>query len=822
MSSTVYPTEFLRLSEAQSKTINVVLCFEGIEDCFSTQPTYRILRYGDPVVYGGAGLIYGGYRLLPEINSLIAVESNLSISQRLEPEQGRASIQTMTFQIVDKDNRASDILLGNGEILGRRVKVSAGYQNSSYPEDYVIVFRGMVTNLEFQTGRVIVSLGDFGQKRRSAIFRAKKTDLTAGINASTLSIPVTDNVGFYNLAVNQNALPVADQRVKPYLKIENEFIRYGYGAAVGTTSMTVLERGARGTTAATHAINAEVSHAVELKENAITLALQIMLSGNGAVSLPTAQAYGTVIDPAITPASNVILFPASVNPARDYGLALEDAITISGSGVNDGTYTVTGFGPAFNEENRLVYLSSNLTLQSPAVGTLTFKSQFDVLPDQIGLKILPVDVDVAGHVAIRDSYFTGSEYTLEIFVTEQQTGKEFIESQCYLPIGAYALTRNGQLSMGFTQPPLANANLVFLNDDNVINPVGITTSRGLNTRKFFNEIQFEYDPDDGGAYQKVIRALDTDSLNEIGILSLLPIKAKGLKAGSGDIVAQRVTRRLLGRYKSGAVEINLTTNFGIGAQIEAGDVVALIDEGTLKIQNFETGERDIGSILVEVVDRTLDLKSGQAKLKLVTGLGTSLTDRFAVIAPSSLITATGTTNTLLKLKTSYGVTDQTAKWADYVGQKIVVHNMTWTQSAEATIQAISATNPNTLELAAALPFVPGENFIVDIVGYGTTGSVDENKIYKMLFAFIDPTLPVLAGSTSSVIQLTAGNAAKCLAGQKILVRNADWSIESDEVTIQSVGASSITLTPALSFTPAAGYSVELVGFTDGGGAYRIT
>jgi len=822
MSYTVYPSEFIRLGDAQTKTLNVVLCIEGLPECFSTLPTFTTLKYGDPVVYGQPGLIYGGLRLLTDIRAVIGIETNLTIAQRLEPEQGRASIQQMTFQLIDKDGTVADLLLTNGEILGRRVKVVAGYQNSSYPQDYIVAFRGMVTNLEFQTGRVILALGDYGQKRRTAIFRAKKTDLTAGINASTLSIPVTDNVGFYNLTVNQNALPVGDQRVKPYLKIENEFIRYGFGAAVGTTSMTVLERGARGTTAAVHAINTEVSHAVELKENAITLALQLMLSGSGNVALPAPQAFGTVVDPAITPATNVILFKAGVNLNRDFGVVVGDTVTIAGAGANNGTYTITAFGPSFGDENRIMYLSSALVIQNPAVGTVTFKSQFDVLPEQMGLKIAPVDVDVDGHVALRNDFFLGAEYTLEIFVTEQQTGKEFIESQCYLPIGAYALTRSGRLSMGFTKPPLATDRLLFLTEDNVINPVGITTSRGLNTRKFFNEIQFEYDPDDSGNYQKVIRALDTDSLNEIGILSLLPIKAKGLKAGSGELVANRVTRRLLGRYKSGAIEINLTTNFGSGSQIEAGDVVVVVDDGNLKIQNFETGERNVGSILVEVVDRTLDLKTGQTKLKLITGLGTTLTDRFGVIAPSSLIQASGTTNTLLKLKTSFGVTDQTTKWADYIGEKIVVHNAAWTQSAEATIQAISSTIPNALELVSALPFTPGENFIVDIVGYGTTGSVDENKLYKLLFAFVDPTLGVLTGSTTTVIQLSAGDAAKCKPGQLVFIRNSAWSIESSEVEIQSVGATSITLSEALSFTPLAGYFVELVGFTDGGGAYRIT
>ena len=766
-------------------------------------------------------MIYGGLRLLSGVSAVISSESSLTISQRLEPEQGRASIQQMTFKLVDKDQVVSQALLTNGEILGRRLKVLAGYQNSSYPDDYLTVFRGIVTGAQFQTGSVNLTTGDLGQKRRSAIFRAKRTDLTVTIADTDFSIPLQNNEGFYALAVDQSPLLPAAWRVRPYLKIEDEYMLYGYGAAVGTTSMTVLERGSRGTSPNIHSVNTEVTHAVELESNAIDMALQIMLSGNGNISLPSPVAYGTVIDPAITPAANVILFGGGVDLQRDYGIVPGDTVTIAGSIFNSGSFTVTSIGDAFDEPNRVLYLSSALIYENPANGTVTFKSKYDVLPAQVGLTIAPADVDILGHEEIKAQYFSGAEYDLTVFVTAQQTGKEFIESQCYLPIGAYALTRLGRLSMGFTKPPLPGQKLVFLDETNVIDPNGISTSRGLNTRKFFNEIQYEYDPTDDGKYQQVIRALDTDSLNEIGILSLLPIKSAGLHGGAGAQVASRVTRRLLGRYKKGAVEINLKTNFQAGSQIEAGDVVAVVDNGTLQIQDFETGARSIGSMLLEVVDRSLDLKTGQASLKLVTGLGTQLTDRYATISPSSKISATGTTNTKLKLKASYGATDA-SKWLDYVGQEIVVHSPDWSVSATVTFTQLSVTLPDTMEVTPALPFTPLEDYQVDIISYPNTTTASDASLYKMLHAFVDPTLAVLAGSTTSVINLSSGDAAKCTAGQYVIVHNSDWSVASDEIKISSVGVSSITLEEVLSFTPAVGYSVDLVGFIDGGGPYRIT
>ena len=822
MTTSVYPSEFIRLSTATTKTLNVVLCLEGIDECFSTVPTYTRVRYGDPgIYYGQPGLIYGGLRILTDVNAFLSIDSNLTVSQRLEPEQGRASISQMTFQLVDKDGRVSDLLLGAGEILGRRLQVAVGYQDSSYPDDYLISFRGIVTSVNFQTGRVVLSSGDLGQRRRSAIFRAKRTALTSSISDSDLIIPVNDVSGFYDLTIDQSALPVNQWRVKPYLKIENEFLLYGYGAASGS-NMTVLERGSRSTTPAAHATNKEVSHVVELQENALTLALMIMLSGNGDVSLPSAQAFGVMIDPDLTPAANLIVLPTTVDANRDYGLVVGDSITISGSTGNDGTYTVTELGPVFGEPNRAIYLNTALSYESPATGTLTFRSQFDVLPEQIGLKIPPADVDVSGHITTRDLYFSGTEYTLTIFVTDQKTGKEFIEAQCYLPIGAYALTRYGRLSVGFTRPPLADQKLIFLDDTNVIDPAGIQTSRGLNTRKFFNEIQYEYDQADAGNYQSVIRALDTDSLNEIGLLSLLPIKSGGLKGGAGAQVVNRVARRLLSRYKKGAVEISLKVNFAAGSQIEAGDVVALEDNGTLAIQNFETGNRYLGSMLLEVVDRTLDLKTGQTSLKLVTGIGTNLTDRFGTIAPSSLISATGTTTTRLKLKTSFGSTVQADKWADYAGQQVVVRSSDYSISEEVTFVQFVETEDDVMEVTPALSFTPPEDYVVELPSYPNTTDSSDAAIYKMIHSFHTPTLTVVVGSTPLIVNLSVSDAAKCTVGQFVIVHNADYSIASDEVEIEVVGPNSITLKDSLGFSPAAGLKVDLVGFIDGGGPYRFT
>lgn len=833
MASTNYPANYVRFTDQQTKQLNVVLCIDGLDQCFGMVPTFTRVRYGDPgIFYGQAGLVYGGLRLDDTTAAWIMSESSLSLQQRLEPEQGRASISQLTFQIIDKDGRVSKIVSPGGgvlpEILGRAVTVRLGYVETSFPEDYSIVFRGIITGVTIQAGRVSLVIGDPGQKRRSACFKVAKTELAAGIDAVTTSIPVEDSTGFYDPIVDENATAFLARKVRPYLRIEDELMGYGFGALTPTL-ITVDGRGgvySRGTTAAPHGINQEVGHAIALTDNAITLALKVMLSGwNGPWKTGVlAAAYGTPVDPNVTFTPQVILLPENVDASLDYGLVIGDTVTVVGSiAGNDQDYIITGFGDAFDQPNRLIYTDLPLNLENPANGSLSFRSKYDVLPTNAGVKLTPEFVDVKTHESIRDSFFSGTENVMDFYITDQQTAKEFCEKELYLPLGAYSLTRYGRLSIGYTKPPIAQSDLVFLDYTNVTQPEAIQIERSLNTRKFFNEIQYEYDKADAGNFQSVLRVLDTDSLNEIGMLTLLPISASGVKTTQGGgILAARVARRLLTRYKTSAVQITLSTLWNPGALIEVGDVVCLTDNGELKITNFETGERKLGQQLFEVLDRTMDIKTGKVSLKLVAGIASNINDRYATISPASQISSTDTTFSQVRVKNSFGrASNEWQKWEDFIGQKVLIHSPDYTDSAEVVLQSLNAVDPYILEFASALPFLPGEDYLVEIPNYPTSTDKTENSLYKLLHAFIDPTLQVTVGLGPNIFSVAPADVPYFIPGLPVTVHSADYSNDGPESTTQQVVGNDIILNSNLSFTPAAGDLIELIGFPDGQGPYRL-
>lgn len=837
MTQTVYPQNFLLANQRTDKPINVVLEIDGLDFAFGLGTTYKKLIYGDPVLYyGKPGIVYGGLIEEPGVKPYLSLDSSLTIQQRIEPEQGRSSTATLTFVLVDKNQEVSQVISSGGgfldEIMGRACIVRSGFTTTSYPQDYFVVFRGTITNVVVTGGKISLTISDGNQRRRQAVFAAQKTKLTAALTDTTPSgtsedVFVQDTTGFPFNVIGPSLS--YESGLKTYIRIDDEWMEY---AVIGSgATQFYAKRGSRGTMVATHDIDATVEGGIELEGNAIDLALKIMLSGWGGPWIQdiVPQALGTKLDPPIPVIPQAIVLPDKKDAIADYGLTTGDYVYVSGSVAgNDGTYTITDIQSNSLGNNNILIVNSSLTLETgnPAV-TLAFQSKYDTLPDFAGLKLTPQDVDVQTHEDLKTLYLGDTRYSLRLFIQSQQTGKEFIEKEIYYPIGAYSLSRYGRLSVGLTKPPIAGATLQFLNVDNVLEPQTMTITRGLNNRRFFNQIQYEFDPTDNNQYQYVVRALDTESLELIGQMTLLPIKASGVRydLGGADL-ASATTKKLLQRYKRAAFEIKLTCNFTVGIQIEAGDIVAIQDNGQLQLLNFDTGVRNLGISLFEVIDRTLDLKTGRVSLVLLSGVGGQANDRFATIAPSSKLTAASTISSLY-IEDSYGAIFPGAeydKWSDYVGLPVLVHSDDWSNAEVVTFTGFDPADNYKMYISPPLSFVPAAGDIVEIPEFPTDPNPVTNQLYKVVHAFLDPATPVTVGISDDTFTVSLSDVTRFAVGQTILVHSPEWDFYSVETQISSVDTLTGVLTTAasLGYSPSAGDLVELTGFSDGSGPYRFT
>jgi len=829
------PSQFLNYNGYGSKQLAVVVDIDGLDYLTST-PIGRSLRYGDPYNYGDPGLVYGGLilqgsvpgdrgqQMLLDLNG-----SSVTISQTLEPEQGRASISTLQMSFIDKDQYMTKAISPGvliDEILGRQVKVWIGYAQTAFPQQYYCVWRGRVSQTVPKIGTVQLQFSDPNIVRRQQIFNLGQTTLFGAITDTDTTINVTLNTDFSKKILGPDG--TYDQNIKCYIKIEDEFIEYQQtgeeASGFGTDQFLNVSRGARGTTAAAHADQSQVDGFIELSGHAIDLALKIMLSGwNGPyLSASPITGFRLTGDPTKPNISNAIILPHNTDAVRDLGLTPGDFLNVTGASdpANNGVCKVIGFDNSFDEQNLFVLTDKTFVAEINSTATFTARSQYDTLPDTCGSRLPNWEVDILGFIYYRNTYLEDGTNSYRFFLSADaaDSGKTFIENQIMLPLGAYSLTRQGKLSMGYTKPPIADERTTTLDESNILEPQNITVTRGLNIRKFFNEIDWTFDYDDSQSALSQRNTINTDSLDLIGVSSILPIDSQGAHTDLNFLnIVQKREQFLFGRYARAAVLIDLKVNFGAGVVIEVGDIVILDDSGNLQIPNLATGNRNIGIQLFEVINRSLDIKSGQIQLQLEGGTGAQVTDRYATISPSSLLTPDSTAARIV-IKGSFGEVfpgQEYRKWEDYVGLKVWVHSPDYTtRSQVVTFVGFDPSDNFALILSPALSFTPQENDILDIAPYSTSTDYTDQSLSKIVHSFWDPTVPVVSGTSTTQFDVGSGDISKIQVGQIILIHDKSYTNLSPEVTILNITGTTITVDSSLGFTPDNTMSVELIGFAD--------
>lgn len=826
-----YPDKYLLFNDLQTKNLSVVIQIEGVSDLLSMVPLYTRLRYGDPVRYG-EGYVYGGLRKLDGVRDILSLESSLTLSQKIEPDTGKGSISTLSLTFIDEGKFMTELCspgIRVDELMGdKEIKIYLGYQQTSFREDYYCVFRGLITGTSARAGKVTLQISDANFKRKTKLFYPAKTTLSGSINSTQTSIPVVSNSDFFGHILGPDGVTF-DTSVRTWIKVGSEYMEYGPGGK-GVNTFTVL-RGppnSRTTTPEIHPAGEEVSQGIQFQGHVIDLALKLMLSGKNGPYIENIPVRSIVQsgDPAIGNPTDSIFLDLATDADDDLGIAIGDWVRLTG-GANAGSYKVLGFRDLFDRANRGIIVAGTLTLENPATGvTLSVRSKSDVYPKECGLAMKGTELDIRRFDYFRNGYLAGGENSMRLFLEESTEGKAFIESELMSPIGAYSLTRFGRVSIGVTLPPIAGAKLPRLDADSVLDPETITISRSLNNRRFYNEVDVDYNfSPSAGRFTATTRILDSNSLSIIGVPSILSIKAKGIYSDlGGELLISRRTRSVLRRYKDAAFEVDVSVNWGVGSTIEAGDIVLLVDEGNLQISNFSTGERDLGIQLFEVIDRQVDIKSGRVKLKLLSNLGFDLDDRFATVSPSSQLTSNSTAS-IIEIKDSYGaaagIGKEDNKWTNFIGLPVRIHSWDETRSGVTTLGPPISGQPYRFSVSPALSFTPLVDDVLDIAFYPTSADKVEDRIYKLLHAHLDPSITIVTGISTTQFTVSALNAVKFQVGLSVSVHSPTFNLISAESKVLSVVGMTITLATALSFIPAAGHKAELIGFQDGGGPYRM-
>ena len=716
----------------------IVAEIDGIPFKIGSSTIKKVARYGDEgLFYGDEGLVYGGLVPIANQQTLISLDgTTTSIKQELQPDKARgSSISSMRLDLTDINGIATKIATGfYGEVLYKDVKVWVGFsEQSSFNEDYILIFRGLVESVNIRQAVVSFNLSSPDQKRRQSLAIKGDTSLDNNIDASQTTISVDSVDNFIVIPSTPGGGFLQDTTLKTYIKIEDELIEY---TGITSNQFTGCIRGSLSTSASIHNLETQVEAFYVLEGNIMDVALKIMLSDKDTTPYITDLEATSVNDFLGDNISNAIYF-SGVNMIRDYNVSVGDfVITNSFTEASNNIVTYTEIlGIEVLDSGSYIVIDSTLSDEPSTNGLVTFLSQYNTLGD-FGLNMNTEEVDIEKHLFLKNNFLNDSE--IRIYVRDEiDEAKEFIELQLYKPFACYSLPSDkrglSRLSVGYHIAPLPIEQIVTVNSENIINPDQLRSDRSIN-KYHYNVVGFLYNdsPADETLRKKIFEVVGTQLIPTGN--KTLKIESLGLRDDLGaSNQAVRAATRLLNRYK-GAAEFypSVDVLFSSGVIINIGDIVVL-DPTNLNLPNRSSYNRSKEPLLMEVLNKSTDVKTGNTTLSLID-TAFDINARYGLVSPTSKITKV-IDQTQFQIEhpigsdySGYGIFEG-KKWDQYIGASLEIYNSDFTLSDTAILKSV--TN-NILKIDAALSFsITANNFYIKLDSY----SNQTDKV-QLVFAFL--------------------------------------------------------------------------------------
>jgi hypothetical protein len=808
-----------------STTPTIVFKINGYDKIFTSAGINEYIRIGDEGLEIGDDWVIGGVRLIKNQSTYMSFGSGggstTRISQKLQPDRAQGtSISNMTISLIDKNEEISRLISPGfelEEIIGRDCVVSVGFLETSYPEDYDVIFRGIISDVDAGAGYVNLLLSSADEKRRRPLFDNDTTDLNGAItNGPLTSLSLLDASTFPQVVNGPDGQP--DPAIEFLAQIDDEIFKY---ETVSGNDLQNVTRAYLNTVADSHDDQAEVSKGVRLQGNGIDLALKLMLSGwNDYFVNAVPATYFNNIGVG-QPQQNAIFFEG-IDVIEEYGITPGDWITSASAIFPENVFTMRQIVEVdkTNDGSFVIVDGAQLVDEFNSQALISFRSKYDSLG--IGLKMTPAEVDVARHEFIRDTFL--STFTFDFTEFNIEVTKDFIERELFLPMAVFSVPRSGRTSATYTIGPIASNFIQTLDVSNVQNAKDLKVRRSI-VSNFFNKIEFKYDHEYlEDKYRRVRSFVSEESQLRIPTGDKkMSIASRGMRTDlAATLLSNLSSERLLARYRFGAEFIQgVKLIYGIGYPIEISDIV-LVDYASLKLTDASTGNRQGIKKYMEVINKTIDNKTGETSFDLLN-TAFEFNDRYGVISPSSKIDADSGVDRL-RLKKSWGTKsfqNEVKKWEDYVGFPIIVHSPDWSFVEESEIVALG-TFPDSMLIDPPLSVAPSEDWIVDVPLYPTDTNPNTNASLKAQHAFFSPNVPVLFATSQIRFEVAAADFPKFRVGAVVRLNNFDYTDYSPEAEVIAVfpGTNEIEIDTPTGFTINNTHEVKLIGFADGGYSYR--
>ncbi len=136
-------------ADKTNKEPQIVLEIDGVDQVYNAVDLKKYIRIGDPGLDIDGTWTIGGLREVEDSNPWITFDGTTTqINQNIDTDKGdTSSISKMKVSVIDKDGSVSQIITPDStqdpvfDILGRKAKIWLGFKNSSWREDYFVIFR---------------------------------------------------------------------------------------------------------------------------------------------------------------------------------------------------------------------------------------------------------------------------------------------------------------------------------------------------------------------------------------------------------------------------------------------------------------------------------------------------------------------------------------------------------------------------------------------------------------------------------------------------------------------------------------------------------
>lgn len=719
-----------------AKEPNLVLEIEGVPTLYGAVPIRKYakigdvgLEIGDPVVNPNAFYI-GGFNLVDDQENAISFDgTTTSINQTLNTDKAQGgSVSALSIALIDDGSITRLITPGEiiDDILQAKCKVYLGFSNVAWPQDYVTIFRGVVTDVTSDAGKVTLQINHPDDKKRGTLYKKVDTTLNGSITNSQTTITLTSVANLLQPITGPSG--GIDTAFESAVRIDDEIIRY---TAISGFNLTGCTRGYLNTTASTHDDEAGVQSFYRLRGNVVDLSLKLLASGFNGPFVEDLEPSAVNITDIGTIANALYFYDVSVK--GKYNLAIGDYITTTGSSFGANNVTSKQILDIVDTEEGSYIVVDGVTFvdESMATTLMDVRSQYDTLPE--GLKFTNDEIDIDEHLRLYQLFLSSVTYDIYLKDTIENV-KEFIEKELYSPAAAYSLPRKSRASLGYHIGPIPGQDIVVLDNTKVRNPSKIKIARSTN-RQFYNEIIYKFD--ESALEDKFLTGVITiaaDSKNQIkGYNKTLTVESKGLRTVDlGESTATTQSSRRLNRYKFAAEVLTIEPMFGDSFNMEIGDIF-IYDGTNLQTPDIKNAVKGMLPRFFEVQNKTLNIKTGDVKVDAVdTNFNGAA--RYGLISPSSKI-ATGVSTSEFVIKESYSGkfgAFEYRKWKNLVGASVRVRSEDFTTVDDTVITSASS---NTITVSPPLSFTPSVDMIMELTAYSDP---DVTDITKLIYGYLSP------------------------------------------------------------------------------------